>query len=271
MKPFHKALVLLFWAFAAWHVSKAQDTSPPASPAPASNNASNLFGTGFVVAPGYVLTAHHLLDGKDSLYVGPNAQRKWVKARIIKANAVLDLVLLQVNIEGPELPIAQWRDVPIGLEIFALGYPQPAFQGFSKKITAGIINGNRSNQEDLSQQRFFQFSAEASKGNSGGPVIGSDGSVVGMVLRKLNAMTVAEKSQDLVINVNYALKSSLILEFLQDTPAAVPGRPINTQVNLRPMQIYRQSEASVFSVIGRSTLATPPTQAEPRENLNLKP
>jgi S1-C subfamily serine protease len=259
MKPFHKALVLLVWAFVAWPVSKAQDTTPPPSQ-PTPNTASNSFGTGFVVAPGYVLTAHHLLDGKDSLYVGPNAQRKWVKARIVKANAALDLVLLQVNLEATELPIAQWRDVPIGLEIYALGYPQPAYQGFSKKITAGIINGNRSNQEDLSQQRFFQFSAEASKGNSGGPVIGSDGSVVGMVQRKLNAMTVVEKSQDLVINVNYALKSSLILEFLQDTPAAAPGRLINPQLNLRPMQIYRQSEASVFSVIGRNSAGTLPVQ-----------
>lgn len=269
MTPFHKALSLLVWALVAWPVAWAQDASPsPATPQP--NPTSNSFGTGFVVAPGYVLTAHHILDGKDSVFVGPNAQRKWVKARLIKANAALDLLLLQVNIEGPELPIAQWRDVPIGLEVYALGYPQPALQGFSKKLTAGIINGNRSNLEDLSQQRFFQFSAESSKGNSGGPVIGSDGTVVGVVLRKLNAMSVAEKSQDLVINVNYALKSSLILEFLQDTPAAVQARPLNPQINLRPLQIYRLSEASVFSVIGRPATPNAPAQ-EPRENLNLRP
>lgn len=232
----------------------AQDnpTAPTAS-------SSNSFGTGFMVAPGFLLTAHHLLEGKDSVFVGPNAQRKWTRARVYKTHAALDLALLQVTLDAPSLPLANWKDVPIGLEVYALGYPQPAYQGFSKKITEGIINGNRGHQEDLSQQRLFQFSAEVSKGNSGGPVIASDGSVVGMVQRKLNTMTVAEASKDFVVNVNYALKSSLLLEFLQDTPAAASAQPLNLQLNQRPLHIYRQSEASIFSVIGRASTSPPST------------
>ena len=140
-----------------WLAASAQEATPatPATPAQASNS----FGSGFMVAPGYVLTAQHLLEGKDLAYVGPNAQRKWIKARVVKTNTNLDLALLQVPLDAPALTLADWRDVPIGLEVFALGYPLPALQGFSKKITEGIINGNRGNQEDLSQQRFFQFSA----------------------------------------------------------------------------------------------------------------
>ena len=230
-----------------WLAASAQEATP-ATPAQASNS----FGSGFMVAPGYVLTAQHLLEGKDLAYVGPNAQRKWIKARVVKTNTNLDLALLQVPLDAPALTLADWRDVPIGLEVFALGYPLPALQGFSKKITEGIINGNRGNQEDLSQQRFFQFSAEVSKGNSGGPVIASDGNVVGMVQRKLNALSVAERSQDFAVNVNYALKSVLILEFLQDTPAAAQAKPLNLQLNLRPLQIYKQAEGSVFFVIGRN-------------------
>lgn len=243
------------------NAAPATPASPPAQTAPPAQAAANSFGSGFMVAPGYLLTAQHLLEGKELAFVGPNAQRKWLKARVIKTHANLDLALLQVPLDSPVLPLADWKDVPIGLEVFAIGYPLPAYQGFSKKITEGIINGNRSNQEDLSQQRFFQFSAEVSKGNSGGPVIASDGNVVGMVQRKLNAMSVAERSQDLAVNVNYALKSALILEFLKDTPAAAQAKPLNLQINLRPMQIYKQSESAVFFVIGRN--APPPDPGTP--------
>lgn len=208
-------------------------------------------GTGFVVAEGYLLTANHILRDKDSFWVGPVDGKKWIKASVVKSDNALDLALISAKIDAKPLPIATWSQVPIGLDIVVIGFPQPKLQGISKKITQGIINGNRSDRNESFDQGYFQFSAEVSRGNSGGPVLSPDGLVVGMVQKKLDAINVVELTQDLPINVNYGLKSSQLIEFLKDTPAHVSARSLSLQTNLRPYQIYAQTEGSIWTVIGR--------------------
>ncbi len=83
------------------------------------------FGTGFVVAEGgYIVTAHHILQGRDRILVGPVSGNRWAVAKVVKVNAQDDLALLQAKIAGKPLFIAPWREVPVGLEVFAIGYPQ---------------------------------------------------------------------------------------------------------------------------------------------------
>lgn len=209
------------------------------------------FGTGFAISETHILTAEHITSGKDVFWLGP-VDGKWVKATLVKSSAELDLALLSADIHAKPLIIANWEDVPIGLEAFVIGYPQPTMQGLSKKITQGIVNGLRSDKENTAASRLFQLSAEVNKGNSGGPVVSADGSVIGMVVKKVDALSFAEKSRDLTVNVNYALKSQYLIDFLNNTPAQTTAKPLSLKTVLRPYQIFAQSEASVFAVIGRS-------------------
>lgn len=218
--------------------------------APAEQRTS--FGTGFAISETHILTAEHIISGKDVFWVGP-VEGKWVKASLLKSSAELDLALLSADIRAKPMSIANWEEVPIGLEAFVIGYPQPKMQGLSKKITQGIVNGNRSDKEGTPASRLFQLSAEVNKGNSGGPVIAADGSVIGMVLKKVDALSFAEKSRDLTINVNYGLKSQFLLEFVANTPAQTQAKPLSLKTVLRPYQIFNQSESSVYAVLGRST------------------
>jgi len=206
-------------------------------------------GTGFIVAPGgYVLTTHHTIQDKQQILVGSSA-KKMVIAQIIKVDAKNDLVLLKARLDGAPLPITPWSEVPLGLEAFVIGFPQPSLQGVSRKITQGIINGDRTESGDAG---YFQFSAEIQKGNSGGPVLAPDGSVIGMVRAKLNALSIAQRTQDLPQNVNYAIKSAMLLQFLDGSPAAFRRNSLNLQVAPRAHQIYRQASDSVVLVIGRN-------------------
>ena len=212
-------------------------------------------GTGFIVSEGYLLTANHTLRDKDSIWVGPVDGKKWVKASVIKTDNALDLALISAQIDAKPLTFANWSQVPTGLEISVIGFPQPRLQGISKKITVGIINGNRSDRNDTFDQGYFQFSAEVSRGNSGGPVLSPDGLVVGMVQKKLDVVNVVELTQDLPINVNYGLKSSQLIDFLKDSPAKYSTKSISLQNPLRPYQIYAQTEGSVWTVVGRKMSA----------------
>ena len=246
---------LRFWlAATCWLLAGAawsQTAEPALATASPAATASN-WGTGFVVSEGFVITAFHVIQGRNNVLVGPLAGGRWASAEIVQSDPGLDLALLKTRIDLPPLRLAPSVDVPAGLEVSVIGFPQPRFQGLGKKITNGIVNGYRSERQNAQDIGLFQISAEVSRGSSGGPVFAPDGAVIGMVQRKINAQKVAEQTEDLVVNVNYALRSSQIIKFLQAGPASPRVQNLSLSTVLRPYQIFEQTQASVLAVIGRS-------------------
>lgn len=243
MQNFHRHFIvaLLAW-LACCGIASAQEKLNQAS-----------FGTGFIVSKdGHVVTAYHNIKDKEQVLigpVGPAGSNRYAIAQVVRTDDKKDLALLQTKLTGNALRISPWSEVPIGLEVYAIGYPQPRIQGISRKITQGIINGDRT---ETGNDGYFQFSAETQKGNSGGPLLAPDGSVIGVVCAKLNALTVAEKTKDLPQNVNYAIKSSTLLTFLAESGLNVPVNSLNLRTHLRAYEIYRQTTGSVVVVIARN-------------------
>lgn len=229
----------------------------PLAPSPATASAAGtsqralVLGTGFAIAPGYILTAHHVVHNRPGLLVGPLAHGRWVRAEIVKSDAQLDLALLSASVPGPGLTLASNPIAPTGLEISVIGYPQPAVQGLSAKITQGIINGTRTSRVNGQQQTLLQISSEITSGNSGSPVLAPDGHVVGLVQRKVNAQKVAERGNDLIINVAYAMPSSQILQFLSDAAAPITTRSLDMDKVLRPYQLFEEKHTAIFSIVSR--------------------
>jgi len=251
----HLALLLTLLAFPPG--SLAQDTPPPTPPITTAPIVS--WGTGFIVSEGYLLTAHHVVKDKSSVLVGPvglgpTGKPRWLMAQVVHTDPALDLALLKAKIDLPALALHPGAVIPLGLEISVIGYPQPRIQGMSKKITQGIVNGYRNESPANAEQGYLQISAEVSQGNSGGPVMAPDGTVIGMVQKKLNAPKLAERTQDLMVNVNYALRSSLLIEFLQNSPVTARQQNLSLVKVLRPYQLFEQTQSSVLAVIGRGSV-----------------
>jgi serine protease Do len=236
-------------------IGAAQDGS--AQPAARGTN----WGTGFVVAPGHVLTAWHVIKGRTAVLVGPVAANRWAAAEVVQVDAVLDLALLRARIDLPPLSLAPSASVPTGLEVSVIGYPQPRFQGLSKKITHGIVNGFRSERQSAQDIGFMQISAEVSKGHSGGPVLAPDGTVIGMVQRKMDAQKVTEQTGDTPVNVSYALRSSQLIRFLQTASVSPSLQNLSLETLLRPYQLFERTQASVVAVLGRQAAASAPASA----------
>ena len=232
-----RALCALFAACALLAPSFAQERVPAS------------VGTGFVVsAEGHVVTALHVIRDRPEVLVGPVQGNRWIPAKVVHSDARRDLALLEARIAREPLTVADWGQVPIGLEAVVIGYPQPGFGGLRKKVTQGIVNGER---RTASGPPSFQLSAEVHKGNSGGPVFAPDGSVIGVVLQKQNALAIAEKTRDLPQNVNYALQSDELKAFLDEAGLRVTVRAPDLTVLPRTFQLYRKVESSVVAVIGR--------------------
>ena len=90
----------------------------------------------------------------------------------------------------------------------------PVFS-FSPKLAKGEIASLSGAQDD---PRYFQISLPVQPGNSGGALVDERGNVIGIVSAKLNASAALAASGALPENVNYAVKSSFLLGFLESVP-----------------------------------------------------
>ena len=67
--------------------------------------------------------------------------------------------------------------------------------------------------------RDFQVSLPIQPGNSGGPLLDKRGNVVGVIAAKLDASVTLSVTGTLPENVNFAVKSTYLLAFLESCPS----------------------------------------------------
>lgn len=205
--------------------------------------------TAFLVAPGYLVTAHHAIKGKQKIYIAPERDGTFTIAEVVGFSEVLDIALIRASVKGRELKIGHWQTFPRGAEAYVIGFPKIGQLVSEKRITTGIFNGL---QRFGHRQDWFQLSAEIHKGNSGSPVIGPDGKVYGVISHKLDAQKIASQYGDLPQNVNFALKSDRLIDFLAVYNIDYGSAAFDPSNLSRPFEVYRDYETSIFLLLGTS-------------------
>lgn len=168
-------------------------------------------GSGVIVTrTGYVLTNAHVIRGASKLVVFTASGRK--DAKVIRVDEDTDLALLKI--EGTHTPIsfANRRKERLGASVFTLGFPRPGLQGFEPKVTKGVISGMEGFKGDV---KSYQIDAAIQPGNSGGVLSDEQGNLVGVVCA---ALISAGEGETLPQNVNYAIKKSYVLAFVDSVP-----------------------------------------------------
>lgn len=177
------------------------------------DSGSYSIGTGWPIAEGLIVTNYHVVKGRNELSLLLSDNRR-VQASIMIVDTENDLALLKVdepNVLPPALRIAE-KPASLGAKVFTIGYPHPDIMGSQPKLTNGIISSLSGLHDD---KRTYQITVALQSGNSGGPLINMQGQVVGIVTSKLSAMSVFRWTGDLPQNVNYAMKSGLLLDLLE--------------------------------------------------------
>ena len=194
-------------------VSEPRDNREPGKRKRIVTSGSYSIGTGWPVAEGLVVTNHHVISGRNNISLILSDNRR-LSASILEVDTTNDLALLRVDdVDAlpPALMIAE-KPAPLGAKVFTIGYPHPDIMGSQPKLTDGIISSLSGLQDD---KRTYQVTVALQSGNSGGPLINMQGKVVGVVTSKLSAMTIFRWTGDLPQNVNYAMKSGLLLDLLE--------------------------------------------------------
>ncbi|MEJ0093158.1 MAG: serine protease [Methylocella sp.] len=167
-------------------------------------------GSGFFVSnDGHVLTNNHVIEDCNSIRVFMDTAAP-VEARAIARDSSNDLALLATSLKPPA--VAAPRSVlRLGEAVAAFGYPHADILATSGNFTQGSVTALVGLGDD---SRYLQMSVPVQAGNSGGPLLDQNGNLVGIVASKLNAIKVLIDSGDLPQNVNFALKASVVENFL---------------------------------------------------------
>ena len=129
---------------------------------------------------GYIVTNYHVVKSASDIDVlFSNGAR--VDAVLIGADTVNDIALLQVGLSNlNELDFGNSNDVKIGQKVVALGNPL----GLSFTVTEGIVSA-KDRVITSGAAGLIQTDVAVNPGNSGGPLLNTDGEVIGIVNAKL--------------------------------------------------------------------------------------
>ncbi|BDG74713.1 S1C family serine protease [Roseomonas fluvialis] len=193
-------------------VAAGPGTAPGAMPGPRPNpNARASTGTGFVVGPEQVLTNHHVIEGCSRILVR-TADGRTMPGQVPAADARRDLAL--VRVAGSPGPVLAFRANPVrrGESVVTYGFPLAGLLSSGPTLTTGEVSALAGLNDNPTQ---FQISAPVQQGNSGGPLLDRQGHVIGVIVSKLNAARVAQRTGDIPQNVNFAVKGTEAVDFLR--------------------------------------------------------
>lgn len=190
-------------------------------------------GTGSIIhADGLVLTnAHVIIEEKTgkpyprlSAFLKPARVTgdskvdlaRMLRARVVAYSSPLDLALLKLEgVSGPlpTIDLGESDRTRIGDRVIAIGHPE---QGGLWTLTTGVISAEMDNFNGVKGKHVFQTETGLNRGNSGGPLVDSEGHMVGV-----NTAIARVAADGLPItSISFSLKSTVAKQWLKEQGAA---------------------------------------------------
>jgi len=151
---------------------------------------SSKIGTGFVVnKDGVIITNQHVVSDLTAEYKVVTQDGKEYSVDEVLRDDLNDVALIKINPDGDELKellLGDSENLLVGQSVIAIGTPLGEYAG---SVTTGIISGlNRSvtassgwfGATSKTYENVIQTDAAVNPGNSGGPLLNSQGEVIGI-------------------------------------------------------------------------------------------
>lgn len=202
----------------------------------------SVIGSGFFIDnKGYLLTNYHVIEsevdpefeGFSRLYVRLwDDQNTKIPAKVIGWDQVFDIALLKVEIEpSVTFSFSQTSNYEPGSSIIAIGSPG----GLENTITSGIISAT--GRKFLQMGSVIQVDVPINHGNSGGPLIDTEGELAGVVFAGIEQFE----------GINFAIPGEYISLLL---PSLYKGGAINHSFLGAAVQEETQGLRVIYTIPG---------------------
>jgi S1-C subfamily serine protease len=160
---------------------------------------------------GLIITNAHVVRGHHSLNVTLPDKRK-LPAQVIAYDESADLAALAVEARDlPTIEIGDSRQLKAGQWVMAVGHPW----GVQGAVTSGVVIGIGANLPEMGQMQpgreWIALSLHMRPGHSGGPLVDSEGRLVG-----INTMITGP-------DVGFAIPVQTVKSFLKETIGKAAG------------------------------------------------
>ncbi|MCM8787008.1 MAG: S1C family serine protease [Candidatus Omnitrophica bacterium] len=158
----------------------------------------SLIGSGFIIdSQGIVITNYHLIEKAKAINVKLKEGQLYPVTSILSYDTYRDICLLKINASNlPYISLGNSDTVQVGEKVYCIGNPLGLEYSFSDGLVSGIRN--------FQGIKWLQFTAPISLGNSGSPLINSNGQAIGIVTFLIRAGQ----------NINFALAINEIKPFI---------------------------------------------------------
>lgn len=142
-------------------------------------------GSGYIISSdGYIVTNDHVAGNATKITVTLTDGRQF-DAKLIGSDSASDICLLKIDGENlPYVILGNSDDIIIGEWVIALGNPFGLFELNDKPtVTVGVVSATGMNLDAINNRYYLnmiQTDASINGGNSGGPLVNSEGKVIGM-------------------------------------------------------------------------------------------
>jgi len=159
-----------------------------------------VIGSGCIISEdGYIVTNSHVIEGGNKILVRLSDRREF-DADVIGYDPGTDLALLKINSSSlPALKFANSDQVKVGQWVLAIGSPF----GFDNTLTAGIVSAIGRSLNTERYVPYIQTDAAVNPGNSGGPLLNTQGEIIG-----INSQIVSESGA--YAGLSFAVPSNVV-------------------------------------------------------------
>jgi serine protease Do len=218
-------------------------------------------GSGVIVgADGLIITNNHVVEGAQQILVAL-ADRREFPAKLVFADARLDLAVLRVDTRGAKLPVIRMGDsdrAEVGDITIAIGNPF----GVGQTVTTGIVSAIARTGIGVSDWQFFiQTDAAINPGNSGGALLDSQGRLIG-VNTAIFSRTGGSNG------IGFAIPSKIVSVFLQ---AADKGKFVSGWIGVEGEPLTAESARLVGLDRPGGLLVTAVVPGSPGARAGIRP
>ena len=181
-------------------------------------------GSGFAVtSDGYVITNYHVIKGCTDVYIHDKGNS--ILSTLVTFDPNNDIALLKGNFKPRSFYPISRKSPKLLMDVYVAGHPFGQDISTSVKVTKGIVSSLTGIANNFSN---MQIDAALQPGNSGGPIMNDKGNVIGVAVAKLDLEKIVDDYGVVPENVNFGVKSNLVINILESENIKLPSPNADT-------------------------------------------